>query len=140
MVTHQADAGWAHFLIERADGDQWRMTEVGYGGFARCGMRRCGEADGRRRDGGAPRVRLRDRGRCDGGQKGEMVDCADGHDCTTACGEDRSWWSTICLARETRIRWWCHAHRTTTWRSLCRGTRRGWWVAGAIREIALVKP
>lgn len=88
LVTHQADAGWAHFLIERADGDQWRMTEVGYGGFARCGMRdsvklMVGDVTVVHRESGYGIVVdvMED-------EKGEMVDCADGHDCTTACGED----------------------------------------------------
>ena len=37
LVTHQGDA-WEHHLIEKGDGDQWRVTEVGYGGYARCGQ------------------------------------------------------------------------------------------------------
>jgi hypothetical protein len=87
LVTHEGDA-WAYHLIERGDGDQWRMTEVGYGEYARCGQRDtvkliAGEVTRVHRETGYGIVVdvMED-------ANGEIVDCVDGHECTTACGED----------------------------------------------------
>lgn len=87
LVTHQGDA-WEHHLIEKGDGDQWRVTEVGYGGYGRCG-----QSDKVTLSRGE--VTLVHRETSTGivvdvmeNAQGEMVDCEDGHDCTTACGED----------------------------------------------------
>ncbi len=88
LVTHQSDSLWEHHLIEKGDGDQWRVTEVGYGGYGRCG-----QSDKVTLTRGE--VTLVHRETSTGivvdvmeNEQGEMVDCEDGHDCTTACGED----------------------------------------------------
>jgi len=88
LVTHERDWQWVHYVIETADAGQWRVYEVGTGGFARCGQRdkltiTRGEVTVVHRETGYGMV-------VDvmEGKDGEIVDCDGDAECFTACGED----------------------------------------------------
>jgi hypothetical protein len=88
LVTHEGDWQWVHYAIEAGDAGQWRVYEVGTGGYPRCGQRdkltiTRGEVTVIHRETGYGAV-------LDvmEGKDGEIVDCEGDGECFTACGED----------------------------------------------------
>ena len=88
LVTHEGDWQWLHYAIETADAGQWRVYEIGSGGYPHCGQRdkltvSRGEVTVIHRVTGVGTV-------LDvmEGKDGEIVDCEGDADCFTACGED----------------------------------------------------
>lgn len=88
LVQHYYDFGGHNLaVIEPADAGQWRVSLLGMAGGGRCGCLSDASIDA---DAGIVTWKLTEYVPIDvmENEKGEIVDCEDGNDCFSACGEE----------------------------------------------------